>query len=456
MYSQPEEDGNEFDSPFHQHCDNKTGKKGSYQQPTNIDDEETEAEDEETEEETDDDSHHRQPNNQFAQYINNNNVQFNGGQVDNDDTETEADDDEGVMHDDGDYEDDDEVMGEHRQLHIDFKPVQFKNGQQMRVNGDHSQDESDEDGLNEDGYSTMATGSTMPDDGEYQMSTETASKSAPNSSADVYDFTSDDEDGKSWSNINEMTNRLTNNILPTLVGTIPSTQQSHPFITQTQPDLQQLQAAATTGPRIAPMPAGGVPANQSLPSFVTATPSLFIQNQGGQAFFTAQNGSIRLVQFPPEMHASNGTCPQQMFNQLPAQPQQQFITTDQFTQPPSLAFAPVPGTDQLILPTAKKSRNRKKKQQDLPINQLNNNGLPSGLPESTSGSTTVQLIQQTYVPMKGRGKGNRKPRINFISVVDGFTVGADGVRRKFQCSHCGNGKSSFLSLSTFESKLFIN
>lgn len=61
---------------------------------------------------------------------------------------------------------------------------------------------------------------------------------------------------------------------------------------------------------------------------------------------------------------------------------------------------------------------------------------------NTLGSAITKIISPSdYKPMKGKGKGNRKPRISFISVVNGITLGSDGIRRKFHCSHCGNGKS---------------
>lgn len=60
--------------------------------------------------------------------------------------------------------------------------------------------------------------------------------------------------------------------------------------------------------------------------------------------------------------------------------------------------------------------------------------------ENDSNNVSSSLDSMIITPNKGKGKGNRKPRINFISVVNGITVGADGIRRKFQCSLCGNGK----------------
>jgi len=43
---------------------------------------------------------------------------------------------------------------------------------------------------------------------------------------------------------------------------------------------------------------------------------------------------------------------------------------------------------------------------------------------------------------RGRGKGNRKSRVNaFFDGTDGSATGMEGIRRKFHCSHCGNGIS---------------
>ena len=79
-------------------------------------------------------------------------------------------------------------------------------------------------------------------------------------------------------------------------------------------------------------------------------------------------------------------------------------------------------------------------------NNNNNVGIENTITNSTTTTispttptTILTPIQPPYVPIKGKGKGNRKPRINFISVINGITVGADGIRRKFHCSHCGNG-----------------
>ena len=82
--------------------------------------------------------------------------------------------------------------------------------------------------------------------------------------------------------------------------------------------------------------------------------------------------------------------------------------------------------------TAPRKRSKKSaSEQHLPL-ELNGT--------STTNGDIITSINQPFVPTKGKGKGNRKPRINFISVINGITVGADGIRRKFHCSHCGNGK----------------
>ena len=48
---------------------------------------------------------------------------------------------------------------------------------------------------------------------------------------------------------------------------------------------------------------------------------------------------------------------------------------------------------------------------------------------------------------RGRGKGNRKSRVSaFFDGADGSTPGVEGIRRKFHCSHCGNGINHFVAL----------
>ncbi len=53
---------------------------------------------------------------------------------------------------------------------------------------------------------------------------------------------------------------------------------------------------------------------------------------------------------------------------------------------------------------------------------------------------------------RGRGKGNRKSRVNsFFDGTDGSSTGMEGIRRKFHCSHCGNGINN--TFNYFDSKI---
>lgn len=68
--------------------------------------------------------------------------------------------------------------------------------------------------------------------------------------------------------------------------------------------------------------------------------------------------------------------------------------------------------------------------------------------ESVNKKIKTQTCDQTgsdnsvSVKPRGRGKGNRKSRVNaFFDGSDGSVPGMEGIRRKFHCSHCGNGKS---------------
>ncbi|KAH9418732.1 hypothetical protein DERP_004058 [Dermatophagoides pteronyssinus] len=78
---------------------------------------------------------------------------------------------------------------------------------------------------------------------------------------------------------------------------------------------------------------------------------------------------------------------------------------------------------------------------NLAVSSRNESLSPTELANSLGTTITKIVSPSDYKPMKGKGKGNRKPRISFISVVNGITLGSDGIRRKFHCSHCGNGKS---------------
>jgi len=56
--------------------------------------------------------------------------------------------------------------------------------------------------------------------------------------------------------------------------------------------------------------------------------------------------------------------------------------------------------------------------------------------------TSEQTGSDGNTKPRGRGKGNRKSRVNaFFDGIDGSGTGVEGIRRKFHCSHCGNGKS---------------
>ncbi|KAI2798640.1 hypothetical protein BLOT_010616 [Blomia tropicalis] len=106
-------------------------------------------------------------------------------------------------------------------------------------------------------------------------------------------------------------------------------------------------------------------------------------------------------------------------------------------------------TNQTPNPTKKRSSKKAKQADNVLVQpQVSANTIPNSSTDQANLSSdnlnnTIGLPIIPFVPTKGKGKGNRKPRINFISVIDGITVGADGVRRKFHCSHCGNAISQY-------------
>lgn len=260
-------------------------------------------------------------------------------------------------------------------------------------------------GFMEDG---KKTDSTQFESFQSQQQTERSSK------ADIYDFKSDDDmshgmpslepklNGSKASTSLSSQNSATGSEMPRFNSFTQANLQIQPF--------QGLPIAASNQQQT-PFLGHTVNTNFILPG--TSASSSFGQPNATRIFnstpFTP-NAPIRLISF------QTNTPAQQNFLQVQA-------------NNPSIVFPEVePNVSNTSKKQTKKPKASKKRKKSVTDeNQINQVEYP--------------IINPEYQPTKGMGKGNRKPRISFVSVANGCSIGADGIRRKFQCSHCGNDKS---------------
>lgn len=238
--------------------------------------------------------------------------------------------------------------------------------------------------------------------------------------------------------------------LPPLQPAPPPPHHHHP------PPVQANQATFQLGPHLT----NQHPHQHHQPTFITLPngasgfTAMPAHPASGNYFqFEGANGQIRLVSIPAAFNPAQQTPQQQQQHhsqQLQPQLHHQHQSSLQVpqplptAQPQAIQPAPMqqlaPQNVQQAQPSTQDGQTnatparRRSKKNTNDIVELN--GTPSN-------GDIITSINQPFVPTKGKGKGNRKPRINFISVINGITVGADGIRRKFHCSHCGNGKWNY-------------
>lgn len=178
--------------------------------------------------------------------------------------------------------------------------------------------------------------------------------------------------------------------------------------------------------------------NGTAASISSAAGGLIAGAATGHHFATTNGGQIRLLPLgtpPAVITGSSGSLTvatsSAASNSAPSPYASGGLTlTYRNGQPAMVATAAAPAAVNTAA-TAPKPRAPRKPRRIQPIE-------PN--PNTVNDMQAISLIDN-YVPRKGLGKGNRKPRINVIHVINGVTVGSDGVRRKFHCSHCGNGNT---------------
>lgn len=223
---------------------------------------------------------------------------------------------------------------------------------------------------------------------------------------DVYEFNSEDEDIDKSSLTKSVQETNTNFTTQAPLSAVFSTTQSIP-VSQQQPGATEANSFHSIISQCQSMNPSIIFANQfasSAPSATTTANSPFLMNP------------IRIVPVAAAQSNAYLSSSEWSGNQLVE------------NSATATTTAPVNNNNSTLTPTAKKSWKKATK------------SVPQAAATANTESNNVSPIDAAlYTPSKGKGKGNRKPRINFISVVNGITVGADGIRRKFHCSHCGNG-----------------
>ncbi|KPM07681.1 zinc finger domain-containing protein 19, partial [Sarcoptes scabiei] len=285
--------------------------------------------------------------------------------------------------------------------------------------------------------------------------------------ADVYDFNSDEESNphpvplhdKNHSMMKLITpkastQQLSNELSSTTSSSVPQESSSQAF-QNPQKVLDPLHTATTSiplqpfinQPRGLPIVKACHPQQQTLAPFFphpigasfilpanTSTPISFSQNPSDASviFNTnafAANGQFKLVSLPIPQHQTKNSEPSNLQStaKLVIAQSNGVLQNDSANN--------IAKSSQSSTKPNRKRKNTKKMQQ---LTNNNSNDVNLSVDNHVNGETLI-LAPQEYRPMKGKGKGNRKPRISFVSVINGITVGADGIRRKFHCSHCGNG-----------------